>query len=415
MSLPIFINTTDYSENAIKTKNIKINTEIKEYYYNILNYVSAPDHDVRSISEADFTSKETMLGFYGSVVIDPETKNILCFAPPKSINNEAFKMLHSPDNANNPECLLKNAIIEGTMINLFYDPRRETWEIATKGAIGGKYWYYRTQYDENESVQLTFREMFCDALKVPRNSELNDVSLFTKLNKDHCYSFVLQHPNNHIVLQIDEPAVYLVSVFKLHETTVTYVKLTEQYIVDSFNGSIVKYPHDYKIDETIYTEFIQDNNYYNVYPGYMLTNVNTGIRSSFKNPNYEYVKSIRGNNPNMQFHFFALQQANKLKEFLKYFPKYKDMFYKFHLQSGKFIQSIHDAYVSYYVHKKGKEVRIPKNIFPHIYKLHFEVHIPSIETGNKVIVTKQIVADYWNKMEPKEKLYYISKTPETQP
>ena len=55
-------------------------------------------------------------------------------------------------------------------MNLFYDPRRETWEIATKGAIGGNYWYYRTQYGEKDTSQLTFREMFNDALKVSRDS-----------------------------------------------------------------------------------------------------------------------------------------------------------------------------------------------------------------------------------------------------
>ena len=412
MSLPIFINTTTYSQEAIKTKKVKISTDKNEYCYDILNYVTAPHHDAKSIYEADFVSQDTMLGFYRSVVIDPETKNILCFAPPKSINNEAFKILHSVENDNIKERLLKNSIIEGTMINLFYDPRRETWEIATKGAIGGNYWYYRTQYGEKDSTQLTFREMFNDALKVSRDSEFNNVALFDKLNKDHCYSFVLQHPNNHIVLQIDEPMLYLVSVFKLNQTTVSYVNFNEQYIVESFNGSVVRFPNYYNVDGLIYADFIKDYNFYNVYPGYMVTDIHTGLRSSFKNPNYEYVKSIRGNNPNMQFHFFALQQADKMKEFLQYFPKYKDMFYKFHVQCGKFIQKIHDAYVSYYVQKKGKDVRIPKNVFPHIYKLHFEVHLPSIETGNKVIVTKQIVADYLNKMEPKEKLYYISKTPE---
>jgi hypothetical protein len=408
----MFINTTTYSASTIKTKKVKVTTDTTEYCYDILNYISAPVHEAKDFYEEDFMSEDTMIGCYRSVVVDPETNYILCFSPPKSINNEAFKMLHLLEHNKINQNLMKNAIIEGTMINLFYDPRRETWEIATKGAIGGKYWYYRTQYDGTDNCQLTFRDMFCDALKVSRDCEFSNIGLFDKLNKDHCYNLVLQHPNNHIVLQIHEPMLYIVSAFKLEKSMVSYVNIHEEYIIQSFNGSVVRFPNEYTVDETIYSNFAEDDNYYNVYPGYMVTDIHTGLRSSFKNPNYEYIKSIRGNNPNMQFHFFALQQADKLKEFLQYFPKYKDMFYKFHIQCGKFIQSIHDAYVSYYVQKKGKDVRIPKNIFPHIYKLHFDVHLPSIEIGNKVIVTKQIVADYWNKMEPKEKLYYISKTPE---
>ena len=85
------------------------------------------------------------------------------------------------------------------------------------------------------------------------------------------------------------------------------------------------------------------------------------------------------------------------------------MFYKFHHQCGEFIRRVHDAYVLYYVQKKGKQFQIPKNIFNHIYKLHFDVHLPSLQEGEKVIITKKVVADYWNNMEPKEKLYFINK------
>ena len=71
---------------------------------------------------------------------------------------------------------------------------------------------------------------------------------------------------------------------------------------------------------------------------------------------------------------------------------------------------MHDAYVIYYVQKRGKQVRIPSNIFPHIYKLHFDVHVPSLSEGEKIIVTKKVVSDYINAMQPKEKLYFINKT-----
>ena len=50
------------------------------------------------------------------------------------------------------------------MVNLFYDSRIRKWEIATKGAIGGNYWYYRNSYDGDNKSQLTFRQMFLESL-----------------------------------------------------------------------------------------------------------------------------------------------------------------------------------------------------------------------------------------------------------
>ena len=73
-------------------------------------------------------------------------------------------------------------------------------------------------------------------------------------------------------------------------------------------------------------------------------------------------------------------------------------------------RGIHDAYVMYHVQKRGKEVRIPKYIFNHVYKLHYDVYLPSLQRGEKVIVTKNVVADYFNNMQPKEKLHYVNMT-----
>ena len=70
-----------------------------------------------------------------------------------------------------------NEIIEGTMVNLFYDSRISKWEIATKGAIGGNYWYYRNSYDGDNKPQLTFRQMFLESLGYDKNTDFANVEL----------------------------------------------------------------------------------------------------------------------------------------------------------------------------------------------------------------------------------------------
>jgi hypothetical protein len=47
---------------------------------------------------------------YRSVVLDPDSKKVLCFAPPKSVSNDQFDGLAGVEGTE---------IIEGTMMNLF--------------------------------------------------------------------------------------------------------------------------------------------------------------------------------------------------------------------------------------------------------------------------------------------------------
>tara|TARA_Y100000389_G_C17464860_1_gene524641 strand:- start:4339 stop:4947 length:609 start_codon:yes stop_codon:yes gene_type:complete len=126
------------------------------------------------------------------------------------------------------------------------------------------------------------------------------------------------------------------------------------------------------------------------------------------NVTYERLKDVRGNNPNLHYHYLSLFAAGKVDEFLLEFPVYKRLFYQFYRQSYEFIKEIHDAYVSYYVKKMGKSVRINKSVFTHIYTLHNTYYIPTIDSVMPTIVTRDVVSKYYNAMTPKEKLYHVS-------
>ena len=67
--------------------------------------------------------------------------------------------------------------------------------------------------------------MFLEALNMDLKSEksLNDNAWINSLDKTYCYCFVLQHPDNHFVLDIEKPTLYLVGVYHLNKNTVTHV------------------------------------------------------------------------------------------------------------------------------------------------------------------------------------------------
>lgn len=328
---------------------------------------------------------------YRSVVLDPESKKVLCFAPPKSVSNDKFDGLADVE---------ATEIIEGTMMNLFYDGRIQSWELATKGAIGGNYWYFRTQYKTTPgALQLTFRDMFIDALREAPGTKLNDIALIQTLDKSCVYSFVMQHPANHIVIPIKFPTIYIVAIYRIvSDNVVRYVPLDDVFANSPVLRPIMCYTFD--------CDAMKLRDYHTM--GFMLYHPASGMRTSILNPQYIRMKEFRGNNPNLQYHYLCLSRAGKVKEYLDIFAGYKNLFYGFHMQSAEFIKTLHNAYVTYFVNKRGKEVQIDKHIFRHICKLHNQVYLPSINSGNKMIVNCKLVADYFNAMEPKEQLYHLN-------
>lgn len=385
------INIVEYNKNIIKSKSYSYDTKL----YEILNY------NKNFVCYDDYESSK-----YRSVILALPENKLLCYSSPKSMSFEAFTNKYPVIN----EQIMVNDIIEGTMINIFYDDRDGLWHISTKSAIGGNYWYFRNQYNNKEKSQKTFREMFLESLKV---SNINDL---TFLNKEYCYSFVLQHPDNHIVLHIDKPSSYLVAIYKIYKTDcnnnfeVKYISPMEFTNWDCFNNTEVKFPnsHDcecYEKLQEIYNSTYND--YTNV--GVMITHTETGERTYIKNKSYEFVKELRGNNPNLLYQYICLLRVNKVSNYLSYFPQYKKLFSEFQDRYYKFIKSIYDAYVSYYI-KKKKHICLSREMLYHINTLHHTIYLPSLEckyTIGAKKITNKVVSDYINNMDPMQIFHYL--------
>jgi hypothetical protein len=379
-------------------------------------------------------------------VCDPNTHHILSYSPAKALTQTQFQEKY-PDIQN----MFVSEVVEGTMINLFYSPEAESWEIATRGSIGGNYWFNRTQYSGEPVKQKTFRQMFMESLHCDANAEFADVPGLEYLDKRYSYSFVLQHPDNHMVYTIRSPSVTLVAVYELINMTdsgeeCVYQRVNEYDTEYEWNAQPrVRYvgPHETEIWTNVqgclacnilrivdgvasYSDFehMSDNrtptdsqkppskllnvNTETIYTpmGWMLTHAVTGDRIAIDNPHYVRLKTIRGNNPNLQYHYLSLYRINQVSEFLSWFPMYKKQFYEFYTQYHAFVTDVHNAYVSYYVMKEGKT--IPKKYFVHAAKIHHNVFLPSIKSPEgKTVITHRVVREYVDSLTPSKLLYYL--------
>ena len=144
-------------------------------------------------------------GLLRSVIINNKNR-VVSFAPPKSISYESF-VNKNPDKI---DSVFAEEFVEGTMINVFWDETSGlsgSWEIATRNTVGAEVCFFKS----NEKMP-TFRDMFLEAAK-KNNLELN------MLNPMYCYSFVLQHPENRIVVPFKNTQLYLVEVYSYLHTS----------------------------------------------------------------------------------------------------------------------------------------------------------------------------------------------------
>jgi hypothetical protein len=393
------------NESDLKIRKKTYTTALKNNYV-VINY----DRDI--ICDDDLDS-----GKYRSVIVSRASKNVLAFAPPKSVSLDLFQKMHPEIDARK---MIVSEIVEGTMINLWFDPEigdAGSWEISTKSAVGGNYYFYRTQYFNEEKTQdSTFRNMFLDALRAERTAAPLSAAapMLNALPTKYCYSFVLQHPENHIVLPISTPAIYLVAVFDMSVASgIAHIPQTEFQHWKCLNedvGGIFRFPQVFEVSELqSYADleklFSSPQGGYSSM-GVMIQHLDTGARTKIRNVVYEEVKKLRGNNPNLQYQYLCMRRMNKVMEFIKMFPCYKNIFYKFYTQYNEFVSNVHKSYISYYVKKSGE--LISKKYFPHIYKIHHTLYLPSLLAGEKTIVTRRVIQKYLDALEPCEMLYFLN-------
>ena len=303
-------------------------------------------------------------GRFRSVITDG-TK-IYAMSPQKSYNFDDFKILNQKN-----DCILQE-FVEGTMINCFYYDNK--WVISTRSVIGAD-----CRFNKEGK---TFLEMFNDGLdEIGFNLNL--------LDPTYSYSFVLQHPENRIVVPFENPNIFLVEIYYKNGLDM----IPQNIYLDSFKA-LQKYfkfpailPNNFKTWDEIKLAF-QDCDYKTL--GCVIKNKKTNERSKIRNKNYEFVRQLRGNSPKIQFVYYNLRKNHKIGEFLRYFPEYKDKFAELQEQVHNWTNDLYNNYRSCFIkkEKKLKEYSFPFRI--HMYNLH-QFYISNLRSYGNYIDRKMVI------------------------
>lgn len=324
------------------------------------------------------------IGRFRSVIVEGD--RIRCVAPPKSLDTTSFKSSLSENGCRGEQ------FVEGTMINVFHDSSLETskdlgrWEIATRSCVGAdtRFFSWTTK---------TFRQMFVEALVhvSGRDDPLAD------LDTGFFYSMVLQHPENRIVTPFAEPALYLVAAYRVTDDGlgVENAPCAMRKALETCRW--LRSPEVYATGGAEVVQKLQDEwqsgakNYEE--PGVMLHDDQNRTRSKIRNPAYENVRRLRGNQPKLQYRYLSLSSEER-SEYVRYYPEAEEAFREYGAQVEEFSRELHSAYMQCKVRREVPLSNVPSKFRTHVYHLHGE-YVNTLRSEGK-IVTRDVVRDYVN-------------------
>lgn len=325
------------------------------------------------------------LGLFRSVIIKgtDENMSIKSVSPFKSIE---IDVLYNYFNDTGPYKYSFHEFVEGTMVNLFFTGN--VWEISTRSIIGGKGKFFKNSNG-------TFRTMFLECM--------NECDFeFDELNREYCYSFVIQHPENRIVKMVFEPTLYLCAVFKIKGTNVQSI----DYQKDNILFGKVKYPDVYQFKTIEEASQFNSNRQHIDYENQGIVVEYGPYRSKLRNPRYEYVRKLRGNNPKPQFHYLTLRKSGQLTEFLRYFPEFDGEFQKYREMVHTFTHNLHKNYIDCFVRKHKPLQEFDYEYRPHMVELH-KLYIEKV-VGTGGNIDNNTVISYVNDLEPAKLMFALN-------
>lgn len=273
--------------------------------------------------------------------------------------------------------------VDGTQIRLFYYDGK--WCKATTRCSDAyrAYWY----------SDRSFGDLFDEA------AELGGFN-YDALDKSCCYSFVLCHPENRIVVRYDKP--YLVHV--VTRKMDTFEEVTETHsVVGALRPKVyTKFSTPWELVNYAHIQTDCNLEGYMVHCVSEVDGVVTHQRMKIISAAYLAVKELRGNGNNLFFRYLELRQAGLLTSFNQYFPEFTDQFKAYEINILNIAREIKSQYINKFVYRSIKEA--DWHYRPLVYKLHGEYlkkHEPT--TMDKVL-------KYLGELHPKQLCFMYNRT-----
>lgn len=349
--------------------------ELEPYYLKVKEDNNYPDLYLLCYDKTKSDMTLPLVRECRGIILEKNTNKVVCYTFNKSIdfvcNNVVLDRNNEivvPEGFDYNDSVVEESV-DGTQVRLFY--YNNMWCVATTRCIDAKrsYWY------SNRS----FNDLFDEACVIN----------YDELDKLCCYSFVLRHPDNRIVVSYSHASL-------VHVCTRNMETLEE---IDVYIG--VNKAERFKFNK--FYDVVMSAMYnlsYNT-EGYVLRDKDYN-RIKIKSAKYLNIKSMRGNSNNPLFHYLKLRQGGTLQEYIYYYPEDVNTFKYYEVNLGNIIRSIHREYIN--KHIKMLPTQITWQYRPTIFKLHGKY------LNDRVPTSVAMVESYINTLEPAQLCFLYNKT-----
>ena len=330
---------------------------------------------------------------------------IVSVAPGKSVDLQTFKAEMGADDR-----VAIEEFVDGVMVNMFWDEEEEEWEIATRSSVGGRVSFFTTG---GFNTPTTFRYMFLECMNETEMIDGVKTPWMDRLDKSVCYSFVLRHPRHRIVTPVDKPGLALVDMYRIdkeHPLVVYQLPLTDEAAAGI--PSTVTRPMDLALSSAgsdiarLEEQYLEGKMNWSLV-GVMLRNRSTGVRSKIRNPNYEEVRKLRGNQPKLQFHYLSLRrQRGLIARYLGIFKEHRELFDRYKEQVFRFTHELYNSYRSSFIRKEVRPADIPFQYRAHAFELH-KIYRETLAANNQIVDKKQVI-EYVNALPPAKLMHSLN-------
>jgi hypothetical protein len=321
---------------------------------------------------------------FRSVVWDV-VKNVPVSAMPfKSEDGEGL-----PTDETFSDSYVVESFVDGVGVGMFWDAYSHTWRIHTRSTLDATCRYF--------SQTKTFATMFAEA-----TPDLD----YGALIKEHNYNWVLQHPENRIVVPVTVPRAHLVSVGGVRPGG-TYVEMvpysespiTKKYGLTAFSGL--------SSWADVHAIVTGDNDKFKWRAqGVVVKHTPSGRRYKLRTAEYNRVRTLRGNTARLDFHWLTKWADNTLFDYIAVYPEERARINTLVDKWKRTTGDVFHIYTDVFKARSLDKSAIPPKYKPLVYGLH-NLYVSGLKPAGKSVDWKATV-EYMNGRDTAQKLFVLN-------